>query len=191
MQRAVAACAIACLMSVSATGQEQAGSNYEHLKCYDQLIGAWEYEGPAPESAEGIVNEGDTIRIRITFAWIFNKNALESTFFGEVKKADGISVTGKSLIGWDTAKKGIIEGGLNSFGGHYLGMSVYDEKSKTLTTQNQSVDGEGKELFHKTVWTIKDKDTCTVQLLDRKGGPVEGDGPALMYKRVGSSADVK
>jgi hypothetical protein len=171
-----------CLIGGLAFGQEMP-SNYEHLKCYDQLIGTWEYAGPASEGVAGIVEKGDPIRLRLRLRWIVEKNAIETNFTGEVVNGE-FEFVSRGMIGWDTAAKQIVEGAMNSIGGSNHAIVTYDADKKTFTSMNKGVDGQGEPVSSRSVLTIKDKDTITIQGFDRKGGLLQGDGPALTYKRA-------
>jgi hypothetical protein len=183
MKQLVTFCVVVCLYSGCAFAQAELPSNYEHIKCYDQLIGTWVYEGEAKETAEGIVDKGDKVLIRLRFRWILEKNAVETDFYGEVPDK-GIKVSNRSMIGWDTAAGQIVEGGMNSVGGSNHAIIVYDPDKKTFTATNKGVDGKGEPVSGRSVVTVKDKDTIVMQAFDRKGGWFQGDGPAMTYKRV-------
>jgi hypothetical protein len=62
-----------CLLVGSVSSQE-VPSNYEPLKCYEQLIGTWGYAGQASEEVQGIVERGDPIRLRLR--WIVDRNTV-------------------------------------------------------------------------------------------------------------------
>jgi hypothetical protein len=172
----------ACLLGGLASGQEMP-SNYQHIKCYDQLIGTWEHAGPSTESVEGLLEKGDPIRLRLRMRWIVEKNAVETDLTAEIVNS-GFTFRSRGMIGWDPAAKQIVEGAMNSIGGSNHAMVTYDPDKKTFTSINKGVDGQGEPVTSRTILTVKDKDTITIQGLDRKGGLLEGDGAVLTYKRV-------
>jgi hypothetical protein len=178
----VTATVIAAVVACGVSYGQEMPSNYEHLKCYDQLIGTWVYEGPALESVPDIVEKGDAVILRQTFKWILEKNVVEATFYGEVK--GGFKGSGKGLIGWDTAEQRIISGGMNSFGGHGLSTITYDADAKTWTTKSEGTDGSGEKTSGTSVLRLTGKDTIVIQDFDRKGGLFQGDSPKYTYKRV-------
>jgi hypothetical protein len=184
MKKILNLCVASCFVCLSAYGQDDAPSNYEHLKCFDQVIGNWVYEGPATEDVEGVVKKGQPIKIRLSYRWVLDKNAIETNISGEVNVEGGFKMAIKGMIVWDAKNEQIIDGSADSLGGHSLATVVYDKNAKTFTTTSQGVTGTGEDISSRTVLTIKEKNAVVVQVFDRKGGFAEGDGPALTYKRV-------
>lgn len=174
---------LAILVCGISYGQERT-SNYEHLKCYDQLIGTWTYDGPALETLPEILNKGDHVVVRVTYKWILDKGAVEVDYFSESKS--GGKVTARGLIGWNRANGQIIEVGMNSWGGHSMATDTYDPATKTWRSVRKGVNSKGNATSSILVLTLQDKDTYVSQALGRKGGVTEGDGPKVVYKRVAS-----
>jgi hypothetical protein len=180
-KQVVAILTVAVLVCGITYGQDET-SNYEHLKCYGQLIGTWEYKGPALETAEGIVEKGTEVLVRVTRRWILDKNAIGTAFYAKVE--GGIEIEGRGLIGWDRAEKRIIGGGLGTLGGYSLGTTAYDPSTKTWTTKREGTGIKGEKTSSTVVLTVKDKDTYVLQAFDRVGGLFQGDGPKVTYKRA-------
>ena len=163
-------------------GQEMP-SNYEHLKSFEARIGQWIYEGPILEDIADIVAKGDDIDNSWTAKWVLGKNAIETNLSVTVKKS-GLEYTSKHLIGWDAENNRIINGGMDSFGGHELSTVIYDPATKTWTSKSKGSDIKGEETSSTFVATLVDKDSLQVQAFDRKGGLAQGDSPKYTYKRV-------
>lgn len=182
MKRVVTGLCVVVLLCGVAYGQSTPGSNYEHLKCFDQLIGNWIYDGPLLEDIPGIGEKGTKAVTHISFAWILNKNAVEAMW--SIEPVAGTKIAGKGLLGWDVAGQRIIGGGMNSAGGHDLSTMTYDPATKTLTSKEEGTDGEGKANTSTNLMTLSDPDTLVFQITERTGGSVQGDSPKLILKRV-------
>jgi hypothetical protein len=164
-----------------AFAQEEPGPNYEHLKCFEQLIGTWGYDGPLQEDVPVLGGKNSKLAVRLTWDWVLNKSALESNATVELQ---GVKLLGKSLIGWDISEGRIIGGGMNSFGGHDVNTVTYDDATKTWTTQSKGVDEKGRRTSATIVGRLIDADTYEWQMKDRKGGDVPGDSPKYVFKRI-------
>ena len=182
MKRALLTLAAVLLASGVAFGQEQTGPNYEHLKCYEQLIGTWVCDGLLQEDVSVLGEKNSKLLVRISWHWILNKNAVELN--GSVELQKEVKLVAKSLIGWDTAEGRIIEGGMNSIGGHDMGTMVYDEANKMWTTKSKGVDEQGRTTSATIVGRLIDADTFEWQMKDRQGGDETGDSPKYTFKRV-------
>jgi hypothetical protein len=101
-----------------------------------------------------------------------------------VKTRGGLRVEARNTIGWDAAEERIVEGGVNSIGGHYLSTVTYDDATQTWTGIVNGADGNGEAISNRAVTTMKDKNTYELQVLDRQGGFAEGDSPKYSYTRV-------
>ena len=190
MKRVVFALAAAVIVCRVSWGQEEVvTSHFEHLKCYQQLIGQWQYEGPILEDIKGVVEKGGEVSARVSYRWIVEKNAIESNFNFEVK--DGMKGTAKNLILWDPSEKRILEGGVNSLGGHVMSSVTYDAANKSWTMESKGVDGKGEPTSATVVITMQDENTYIYQAFNRQGGLAEGDSPKYTYKRVESAKGAK
>ena len=54
MERVAIFLTVVVLASGATSAEDKFGPHYEHLKCYQQLIGTWKYEGPILEDIEVI-----------------------------------------------------------------------------------------------------------------------------------------
>lgn len=182
MKQLVLILAVVVLCYGVAAGQEQPGPNYAHLKCYEQLIGTWEYDGPLQEDVPVLGGKNSRLVVRLTWDWVLNKCALESNAVVELQ--GGVKLLGKSLTGWDLAEGRIIGGGMNSFGGHEVNTVTYDDATKTWTARSQGVDDKGRQTSATIVGRLIDADTYEWQMKDRQGGDVPGDSPKYVFKRI-------
>ena len=181
MKQAILTLTAVVLACCVALGQEQPGPNYAHLKCFEQLIGTWGYDGPLQEDVPVLGGKNSKLAVRLTWDWVLNKSAVESNAVVELQ---GVKLLGKSLIGWDVAGKQIIGAGMNSFGDHDLSTVSYDDATKTWTTQSKGVDEKGRRTSATIVGRLTDADTYEWQMKDRKGGDVPGDSPKYIFKRI-------
>jgi hypothetical protein len=65
-----------------------------------------------------------------------------------------------------------------------LGTLEFDEDEKAATLTVKGIDAEGNETSSKEVARKTDRDTLTLQVVERTGGDMEGSGPVYTYKRV-------
>ena len=180
MKRVVLALLAVAMTCGDANGQDQPVSNYEHLKCYEQLIGTWEYDGPLQEASPVLGAKDSKMVVRISWKWILKENVLEMNW--SIKLQDDTELSGKSLTGWDTAEGRIIAGGMSSMGAHNLSMATYDEATKTWTVESKGVDRQGRATTATVVNRLVDADTLEWQSKDRTGGDNTGDSPKYTFK---------
>jgi hypothetical protein len=112
---------------------------------------------------------------------VLNKSAVEFQWEGE---SEGVPpMGGKGLDGWDPAEERIVGHGFSVGGGHGTSVITISSDGTVFTANSRGVTAEGEDTSMTAVITLVDSDTLTWQGLDRKGGPLEGDGPKYTFKR--------
>jgi hypothetical protein len=182
MKRAFVLLAVLVLAGGTVWGQEPPVSHYENLKCYEQLVGQWLYEGTIGEDIPTMAAKGDALSLRLNYRWILDKNAVESNLVVHINGEP--SSQGKHLIFWDPVDEQIMQGGLTSRGVRTVATVHYDDAAKKWTVKSSGVDSRGQSLSRTLVLTLKDKNTLAAQILNRQGGLVQGDSPTYTYTRV-------
>jgi hypothetical protein len=182
MKRVAITLTVVVLSCCVSYGQEVTGPNSEHLKCFDPMIGTWQYEGPLLEDVPEIAKKGSDLVFQFSWRRILNKSVVEENWAIEFE--GGATLAGKALIGWNAAEKHLSYGGMDSYGGMSLGVVVFDADAKSSTLTEKGIDGDGKETSFKGVVIKTGKDTLTWQALERVGGIVEGPSPVYTYTRV-------
>ena len=179
---ALTAVTLASGISYGKGEQNEPGPNFENLKCYRPMIGAWRYEGPLLEDVSDFAQKGTKFVFQLSWKWILNRNVVEENW--SIEFEGGKKVAGKALIGWNGAENRLAYGGMDSVGGMGIGTLVFDSKAKTSTLTEKGIDGDGEETFFEGVVTKTGKDTLTWQALHRTGGIVEGPSPKYTFERV-------
>lgn len=187
MRMMVAALSICCVACAVMGAEDEPSASVEHLKPYGSLIGTWRYEGPSLEDVPGVAEKGTDFVLQLQWRGILNKHVVEERWLVEFE--NGMSFSGKNLIGWNAAKEEIALGGMNSVGGMGLGTVVFDKAAKSMTITAKGIDQEGNETASKIVVTKTAKDTLTWQALERKGPIVNGPSPIYTLKRVPRAKD--
>ena len=165
-----------------AWGQQAGPAPPDVMKPFGPMIGTWRYEGPLLESVPDMAEKGSKFVFQLSWRWILDKKVVLEDW--SVEYEGGKKVSGKSLIGWNTADNTITYGGMDSNGGMGLGTIVFDAQAKTCTLTAESVNDEGQKLTEKNVVTKTGKDTITWQALERNGGVIEGPSPVYTLTRV-------
>ena len=173
------AVAITCGVSL---GQDKEGPNSEQLKGFDPMIGTWRYEGPLLEDVPDIAKKGTNFVFQFSWKRILDKSAVEENWSVEYEGAKKIS--GKSLIGWNAARKQLLYGGMDSLGGMTWGTITPDTAAQTMPLTAKGIDGDGQETSFIGIVKKTSEDTVTWQGLERVGGGATGDSPVYTFKRV-------
>jgi hypothetical protein len=71
------------------------------------------------------------------------------------------------MIGWDTAAKQIVKGAMNSIGGSDHAIVTCNANKKAFTSMNKGAEGQGEPISSRSVLTINDKYSITIQGSDR------------------------
>jgi hypothetical protein len=179
--RAMLSVASLAVASAILLGQaEETVSNYEHMKCYDQLVGTWCYDGPLLEDTP-IAKKGSDFLAHMSFTWILNKSAIEVTW--KVEYEGGVEVTGKSLHGWNPAEDHIVTGGMDSLGALHLGEVSHDCEKKLWTLKLKGVAPSGDSTSTTITNTLPNPNTLVWQATERQGGDLTGPSPKYEFKR--------
>ncbi len=170
---------LACCVAL---GQERPGPNYAHLKCFEQLIGTWGYDGPLQEDVPVLGGKNLQTGCAVDLGL-----GSEREYRGGIER--GSRVTGRQAVGEVVDRLGC---GRKT--NHWcrnelvrkphLSTVSYDDATKTWTTQSKGVDEKGRRTSATIVGRLTDADTYEWQMKDRKGGDVPGDGPKYIFKRI-------
>jgi hypothetical protein len=176
--------ALACL-AVFLTGAPIFGqdtpSHYEHLKCFDVLIGEWHYKGPVLEESPDLAKGSSMVAVT-KWNWILNKNAFELNWRYEFEEAP--TMEGKGLFFWDPAEERIMAVGISDRGSHSMAIVKFDDATDTLSREIKGVGSDGSKRTSTILITLTDKDTYVFQAKNRQGGTMTGDSPKYTVKRV-------
>jgi hypothetical protein len=164
-------------------GQDTTNPNADKLKCYGPFIGTWRYEGPMLEDIPGLGEKGADCVIQFSWRRILNKGAVESTASVEIK-GKGVIYAEKVLIGWNADEEKISYGGATADGTLFLGSTIPDETTKTLSPSSRGTTSNGGQTTYRGVITVTDRNTLTFKALERTGSVVEGSSPVYTLKRV-------
>jgi hypothetical protein len=135
------------------------------------------------------VKQGSKIEVQFSWRWILDKQAIMQDL--RVGFEGGKRISQKELIGWNSADKKIVVGGMSSIGIVHLGTIQLDSQAKTLTVVTKGVNAEGNEASAESLFTHVDRDTLTFKRKAIKGNVVEGPSPVYTLKRVKRPAGQK
>jgi hypothetical protein len=166
---------------------EETASPADHLKCYDGLIGKWVYKGPLQEDIPDFAEKNTQIVAHFCWKKAFDGNVIVFEWDASIQ---GKPVAGgKGLVGWDPNEKRIVSGGMMSRGGYALGVITSSEDGKTVTSEREGIDHNGRKISSRLVRTLKDENTLVYQAQDRKGGEPTGDSPKYVFTRCTCDED--
>jgi hypothetical protein len=166
--------------SLAAEQPEKPGPNYEHLKCYEALIGTWRYDGPLLEDTPE-AKKGSPFLASISFGWILNKNAIEVNW--KVRFEGGTQVIGKSLQGWNPKEGCVVIGSMDSLGVLEVGTVTCDHEAKTWTLNFKGVSPSGADTSSTITNILSNPDTLIWQAKERRGLDPDGESPQYEFKR--------
>ena len=161
-------------------GQDVPAPNDEHLKCYDQLIGDWVYDGPVLEDSQW-AEKGARIIMHRSWKRVLNNNAIEHAWSNELEGAGKIS--GITLIVWNSIETSIVGSGVDSFTSRTPNRSTatFDPEAKALVTKAIFVANNGKENETTFVRTLAGHTEYVMQHINRADG---SDSPKYIFKRA-------
>lgn len=149
----------------------------DNLRFFDAHVGTWIKEGVLEEDMP-FGKKGDVGTSSLTWRWSYNKNAIDWRWeFDYAGKRSGT----KGVIAWDPGQKTMVGAGVSSDGGIIRGTS---RSMDPMTILVQFIQPDGSARSHVETFSLKDDDTMTIKITERKGSDATEDSPEYVFKRV-------
>jgi hypothetical protein len=170
----------ASLAAAQAKSEAAPAFSLADLECF---VGEWEGKTVLPEGADLWAPwKGEEVSVTLSWKWVLDKKALASDW--QVKTADKVISSGKSLWFWDPSRKKLKAWWLDSLGRHGQEMWAKAQRGNKWNSFGRGIDPDGKALSGRHTIRTVDENTHVHEWTNGKVGDEPQPDMKIEYKRV-------